>query len=612
MVGYSRLMEAGERDTIARHKSHQSDLINPKIATHHGRVVKTMGDGLLVVFASVVDAVECAAAIQRAMPGREGAVSADRRIEYRVGINLGDIVIDGDDILGDAVNVAARIEAMADVGGVYLSGTAYDHLKQTVDVGYEYLGERQVKNIGKPVRVYRVLLDPEDAGKIIGEDRVTARSVPIKGMAVAALVALVVAGGAVWFWKPWAPAYEPASMANMAFPLPDKPSLAVLPFANLSGDPQQEYIADGFTEDLITNVAQSKDLFVIARNSVFTYKGRAVKIRQIAEELGVRYVAEGSIRPIGDNMRITAQLIDAANGAHVWGKRYDEPISKLFDLQDEISREIAGALLASIGKADLAKASLKRPKDHSAYDKVLHARALFSKASHESTLQARRFAEQAIVVDPGYAPAYAILGDTFSIAYVVQWEGPDALERAYGAALKAVELDPQSSAAYSLLGRVFLRRRQYDDAVASHRKSIALNPNRAESYAFLADTLTFMGQADEAIDAVRTAMRLDPFFQPLFDMYLGRAHYFSTQYDKAASQLRTCAVRAPKFRACYTFLAPTYAELGNQAEAQRTVEALLAIAPEFSISKSVRKHLPFIPSAMQFYVSGLRKAGVPE
>ncbi len=607
MVGYSRLMEADERNTLARQKAHRTEVLDPKISEHHGRVVKTTGDGIIIEFASVVDAVECALAIQRAIPVMEESISADRRIQYRIGINLGDVIDEEGDLFGAGVNIAARLEALAEPGGICISRTARDQVRDLLEIALEDMGEVEVKNIARPVRVFRVLTD----GKIAS---VAPQSgFRIRGAVIlAAMLIAVAAGAGVWWWQPWIERIDAARPDHFAHALPDRPSIAILPFANLSNDPQQDYFADGFTEDLITNIAQSKDLFVIARNSSFTYKGRAVKIRQIAEELGVRYVVEGSIRRLGENMRITAQLIDAANGTHVWAKRYDEPKSKLFDLQDSISREIAGALLASVGKADLAKASRKRPKDLTAYDFVLRARAKFALASRETNLQARDFAKQAVVVDPNYAPAYAILGDTFSIAYIVKWEGADAFERAYGAALKAVELDPLSSAAHSLLGRIFLRRLQHDDAVATHKKSIALNPNRADSYAFLADTLTFMGRADEAIDAILTAMRLDPFYPVLFDLYLGRAYYFSKQHDKAVAQLRACAVRAPKFRPCYMFLAPAYAELGKQAEAQRIVEALLKIAPKFSISNSVQKHLPFVPAAMQFYIGGLRKAGVPE
>lgn len=599
MVAYSRLMHEDEAGTVAAWQNARRTAIDPILDAHKGRVVKRTGDGFLAEFTIVEDAVRCAVAMQDAL--------SDSPLSFRMGINLGDITDDGDDIHGDGVNIAARLEGLAEPGGICISRSVFDQVHNKIDLGFEDLGDHELKNIDTPVRTFRVRADGK-AAKASPKSGFMRRFVVI---VAATLIAALTSAG-LWWWQPWIEREEAARPDRFAYALPDRPSIAIMPFANLSKDPQQEYFADGFTEDLITDVAQSKNLFVIARNSTFTYKGRAVKIRQIAEELGVRYVVEGSIRRIGEKMRITAQLIDAANGAHVWAKRYDEPMSKLFDVQDEISQEIAGALLASVGKADLAKATQKRPKELSAYDYVLQSRALLSLASREKTMQARWFAEQAIAIDPDYAPAYNMLGNTFSLAYILQWEGRDALERAHGAALKAVELDPLSSAAHGLLGRIFLRRLQYQDAVATHEKSITLNPNRADSYAYLADALTFMGRADEAIDAIRTAMRLDPFFPPLYDMYLGRAYYFSKQYDKAAAQLRTCAVRAPKFRPCYMFLAPTYAELGKQAETQRTVETLLKVAPKFSIAKSVRKHLPFVPSVMQFYISGLRKAGVPE
>jgi TolB-like protein len=556
VVGYSRLMGADDAGTLAALRQWRAEVFEPAISSNRGNVVKNMGDGWLVEFDSAGDAVTCAIQVQEKLSSHE-------ILKLRIGLHIGDIAHADGDIYGDGVNIAARLQEIAEPGAIVISDVTRRSIDGKLAAAFSDLGPQELKNIAEPIAAFGW-----------GMIATRAASAPLR--------------------------------------LPDKPSIAVLAFNNMTGDPSQEYFADGFTEDLIASIAQSKDLFVIARNSSFTYKARAVTIPQIAEELGVRYVVEGSIRRIGENMRITAQLIDAANGAHVWAKRFDEPMSKLFDLQDEISQEIAGALLASVGKSDLAKASQKRPKDHSAYDYVLRARAQLALANQETTLQARRFAEQAIVLDPDYAPAYAILGETFSVDYIRQWDGPDALERAYDAAQKAVGLDPLSSDTHALLGRIFLRRRQYDDAVATHKKSIALNPNRADSYAFLADTLTFMDRADEAIDTILTAMRLDPYYPVLFDMYLGRAYYFSKQYDKAIAQLRTCALRAPDFRPCYMFLAPAYAELGNQGEAQRSVETLLKIAPDFAISTTVQKHLPFVPSAMQFYIHGLRKAGVPE
>lgn len=559
VVDYSRLMGEDEVRTLAALAELRGELFEPVVSARGGKVIKRMGDGWIVEYPNISDATASAIEIQKGLLDHE-------IIRLRIGVHIGDVTFQDDDVYGDGINVAARLEALAEPGQVLISDTAHQSLDGKAAHNFGGGDQQELKNIARPV--------------------------------------------AVWHWPAEKITTKIVTEVNLS--LPDKPSIAVLAFNNMTGDPQQEYFADGFTEDLIASIAQSKDLFVIARNSSFTYKARVVPIPQIAEELGVRYVVEGSIRRIGENMRITAQLIDAGNGAHVWAKRFDEPMSRLFDLQDEISQEIAGALLASVGKADLAKASQKRPKDHSAYDYVLRARAQLALAKRETTLQARRFAEQAIVIDPDYAPAYAILGETFSVDYIRQWEGSDALERAYDAAQKAIELDPLSSDAYALLGRIFLRRRQYDDAVATHKKSIALNPNRADSYAFLADTFTFMDRADEAIDTILTAMRLDPYYPVLFDLYLGRAYYFSKQYEKAIAQLRTCVVRAPKFRPCYMFLAPAYAELGNQGDAQRNVETLLKIAPDFAISTMVRKHLPFVPSAMQFYIHGLRKAGVPE
>jgi adenylate cyclase len=606
VVGYSRLMGLDEAGTRARFNAHLNELIEPAIADKQGRVVKTLGDGLLVEFASVVDAVQCAVGIQQGMADRNADQPEDHRMDFRIGVNLGDVIVEDDDIHGDGVNVAARLEGLAEPGAICISRAARDQIRDKLDYGLEDLGEVEVKNIARPVRAFRVLQDGKAA-------KAPNRFVSGKhGLAIAAVLAVVlIAAGGIWWWQPWMERVEPTRPDRIAIPLSDKPSIAILPFANLSGDPQQEYFADGFTEDLITNVAQSKELFVIARNSTFTYKGRAVKIRQVAEELGVRYVLEGSVRRIGEKIRITAQLIDATNGAHVWAKRYDQPTAKLFDVQDEVSREIAATLLTNINKADLAKASQKRPTELSAYDYVLRARARWALPGKEAKLEARALAKNAIAIDPNYAPGYAVLGDTFNSAYIIQWEGPEALDRAYEAARQAVKLDPQLSLAHELLGRVLLRRRQHDGAIAAIKRAITLNPNLARHYASLADALTFANRPGEAIQLMQKFMRLDPFYPPRFNMYLGRAYYFSNQYDKAAAQLKTCAARAPKWRPCYMFLAPTYAEQGRQADAKRTVETLLKIAPKFSISTSVQKHLPFVPGAMEFYTSGLRKAGVP-
>jgi adenylate cyclase len=608
VAGYSRLMGADEEATLAALRRHRNDLIDPTIAKHGGRIANTAGDSVLAEFPSVVEALRCAIEIQRAMAGFNSGIPQDRRIEFRIGINVGDVMAQDGDLLGDGVNIAARLEGLAEPGGICISRAVRDQVRDRMDIGLEDMGEVAVKNIARPVRAFRVLEDGVSVPSPAKSPASGRRWVVAAAIGVVALAA----GGGLWWWQPWAGSEDPARQDRLAHALPDRPSLAILPFTNLSDDRKQDYFADGFTEDLITNVAQSKELFVIARNSTFTYKGRAVKIRQVAEELGVRYVLEGSVRRVGEKMRITAQLIDATTGAHVWAKRYDEPTGKLFDIQDELSREIAGTLLANISKADHARALQKRPKDLSAYDYVLQSRARWAAGKKGPTQEARALAEKAIAADPNYAPAYAALGDALIRSYILQWDGKQALEQAYGAARKAVALDPLSPVAHELLGRVFLRRRQLDDSIASARKALSLNPNRARSYATLADALTFANRPQEAVALMQKAIRLDPLYPPLFNMYFGRALYFAKQYDKAVVELRACATRAPRWRPCYMFLSAAYAESGRIEDARRTAAELLKIAPKFSINGSVKRHLPFVPEAMAFYVRGLSKAGVPD
>jgi adenylate cyclase len=332
MVGFSRLIGADEAGTIARQKAHRRELIDPKIAEHKGRIVKTTGDGLLVEFSSAVDAVLCAVEIQRAITAREADVPKERRIAYRCGINLGEIVIDGDDILGDGVNVAARLEALAEPGGIRISDTVFKNVKGKLDLGFADLGPQKVKNIAEPVPTYRVLLDPADVGKLV-----KAKPIRLAGWrwpALAAAVVLMLSLASVTWWRSWVPEVEPASMERMAFPLPDRPSIAVLPFANLTGDPKQDYVADGMTETLISTLSKIPELFIISRNSSFTYKGKAVKVQQVAEELGVKYVLEGSLQQAAENIRITVQLIDAVKGNHLWSESYDRKFEDLFKLQD--------------------------------------------------------------------------------------------------------------------------------------------------------------------------------------------------------------------------------------------------------------------------------------
>jgi TolB-like protein/class 3 adenylate cyclase len=342
VVGYVRLSQADEEGTRARFQADLHEVFGPAIAVHHGRLVKTMGDALLVEFQSVVDAERCAVAVQRSKAARNAGEPVDKRLVYRIGINLGDVIVEGDDIHGDGVNIADRLQELADPGGIAISGTAYDHVKTKVEVGYGYLGEQWVKHVAAPVRVYRVLLDPKKVGKTAGAAEKTRRQ--WRSLAAAAgLIAVIAAGVAVW-QRPWEPKIEAAAVERMVLPLPDKPSIIVLPFANIGSNADDDYFADGITEDLTTDLSRLASLFVISRNTAFTYKGKPVKPAQVAEELGIRYIVEGSVRRGGNAVRINAQLIDALNGGHVWADRYDGSITDVFALQDKVTNAVVDAL----------------------------------------------------------------------------------------------------------------------------------------------------------------------------------------------------------------------------------------------------------------------------
>ena len=363
VAGYSRLMGADEEGTLERLKALRHEIFDPKIAEHHGRIVKTTGDGMLVEFASVVDAVRCAVEVQQAMPERNTGIAADNRIELRIGINLGDVIVEGDDLYGDGVNIAARIEALADAGGVFVSNTVYDHVRDRLSLFFEDLGEQQVKNIARPVRVYRV----RDAGT--GANR-------------------------------------PSTPALSTLPLPDKPSIAVLPFANMSGDPEQEYFVDGMVEEIITALSRIQWLFVIARNSSFTYKGQTVDVKQVACELGVRYVLEGSVRKAGGRVRITAQLIDSVTSAHLWADRFDGSLEDVFELQDKVASNVAGVIEPALQAAETRRLADRPTTDLTAYDLYLRAYAMVLSSARQSP-DALRLLEQAIARDPRYGPALA-------------------------------------------------------------------------------------------------------------------------------------------------------------------------------------------------------------
>jgi adenylate cyclase len=494
---YSALMAADEEATVRDLKAHQA-VILPMVAGHGGRVIDTAGDGVLAEFGSVLDAVKCALAIQGTMVERNALIEASRRMQFRIGINQGDVVVDDARVYGDGVNIAARLEAIADPGGICISDKVYQEIRGKVDMRFEDLGAQQLKNIPEPVRVYRIEAHTAPTG---------------------------------------APPSRPV------LTLPDRPSIAVLPFTNLSGDPKEDYFSDGTTEDIITELSRFSDLFVIARNSSFQYKGKSPDIRQVGKELGVCYVLEGSIRRAGDRVRITAQLIDATTGAHRWADRYDRKIEDVFAVQDEVARTIVGILTAHVNKAEAERVLQKPPASWHAHD--FYLRAVHSYAAFWSALQVerlyetRRTLEQSISIDPTYARAYALLADSHVSAWIqpldADYRTDAALDRAYQLARKAIQLDPRLEKAHGSLGYVLTFKREHDASVAAFEKAIALNPNYSNSQYCAA--LAFAGEYDRTISVAQVHMRVDPFYPPYVVMWVGAALYCSSGTRKRCRHL---------------------------------------------------------------------------
>ena len=518
--GYSRLMGEDDQATVSTITAYRG-VITEVVEKHRGRVVDSPGDNILAEFDSVIDAVSSAVETQEELRIRNAELPEDRRMEFRIGVNLGDVIHEEERIYGDGVNVAARVESLAEAGGICVSGTVFDQIESKLPLGYEYLGEQSVKNIVKPVRVYKVLMEPEAVGKVIGEERLE----PRRGLkvALAVVTALLLIVGAILIWRTAFPPVQVASVEKMAFPLPDRPSIAVLPFDNLSQDPKQEYFSDGLTEEIISTLSKVPKLFVIARNSTFTYKGKPVKVQQVAEELGVRYVLEGSVRRAGDKIRITAQLIDALSGNHLWADKYDRNLDDIFAIQDEITKRIITAMQVKLTEGEQARAVARGTDNLEAYLKHLQANELLHQINIESNALARQLAEEAIALDPEYAMAYKALGQSHMLDI---WLGTTksrkaSMAKAMELVHKAIVLDDSFAEAHALLGYLYTMTRQYDKGIAEAEKAVALNPNSAESHMRLGKTLSFAGRWEESIPEYKKAIRLNPIPQNIYFYSLG-------------------------------------------------------------------------------------------
>ena len=572
VVGYSRLVGEDEEGTL-RTLGACREVIDGLVTEHRGRVFGSAGDSVVAEFASPVEAVRCAADIQRDLERRNADLPEDRQMRFRIGINLGDVIVEGDNLLGDGVNVAARLETLANAGGICLSQPVFDQIKNKLELGYEYLGEHAVKNIADPVRVYRVLLEPDASGTVIGEAKRAKQ--PWKRVVVAAVVVVLigVAGAALWL-KPWGPREEPASIQRMAHPLPDKPSIAVLPFANMSDDPKQEYFVDGITEDLITDLSKLSGLFVISRNSTFTYKGKTVTIRQVAEELGVRYVLEGSVRRVGDEVRINAQLIDATTGGHVWAERYDSSLTDVFALQDKVTQNIVTALAVNLTAGEQVQQARKETDSPEAYDAFLRGWAHYVLHTPDDFAKAIPYLENAVELDPTYGRAHAALA-------AIYWEGYDSLwakslglssNEAYDKARRHLEeaLKDPTPLAHRIVAKMHGTGGRWDEAMAEAERAIALDANDPNGYVAMSILLVDVGRPAEGLEFIETAMRLDPQSDYLYR--LGEAQFHLERYDEAAATLLRAAKRNPSDEWNFFLLAAAYGQLGREQEARSAIE----------------------------------------
>jgi adenylate cyclase len=559
VVGYSRLMEVDEAGTLAALKARRKEVLKPLVARHEGRIFKVTGDGVLIEFGSAVDAVQCAVELQDGMAAANGDLPEERRIVLRIGVNLGDVMIEGGDRYGDGVNIAARLEGMAEPGGILVSGTTYDHARNKVKAGFEALSPQSLKNIAEPVRVYR----------IAGTPRVSATT-------------------------PKVPT--------------EKPSIAVLPFTNMSGDPEQQYFGDGVVEDIITELSRFRSLFVIARNSSFAFRGEGIDIAEIARRLGVQYVVEGSIRRAGNRVRITAQLIDATNGAHLWAERYDRELEDIFAVQDEVVRTIVATMAGRVEAAGAEMAKRKPPDSLAAYDYVLRGLEQLNLLGEEHNAEACRLFEKAVDLDPQYAAGHAYL----ALAIYVQWannRAPGELERALASARRALALDENDSRCHRILMPIYTQLRQHDRAEFHSDRSIALNPNDALAALYRAGLLRHLGRAEEGIEWARKAMRLNPYHPNWYWDALAFVLHSAGHYAEALDAYSRIAER-PSFY--HAYVAACHAELGQMDEAQRHAALALQARPDFSVSAWGQRLAYKNEADLQRFLDGMHKAGLPE
>jgi len=613
VVGYSRLMTDDEDATIRTLTDYRSRMAS-LIQQYRGRVVDCPGDNLLAEFPSVVDAVNCAVEIQGELAVENSELPEDRRMEFRIGVNLGDVVPEGKRIYGDGVNIAARLESLAEPGGICISGSVHSQVKNRLKLEYESLGEQEVKNIKDPVSVYRVLMGTEAAERATSQKK--PKSKVWRKVAIALGVILVLlAGAAAVMWNIYFHLPEvkgiPGGMKD--FELPDGPSIAVLPFVNMSGDPEQEYFSDGLTENIITGLSSDERLLVIARNSTFSYKGKSVKVQEVARELGAQYVVEGSVQKTRGRVRITAQLIDANTGHHVWSDRYDRELKDIFALQDEITMKImigVGMQLADGG--EYAEAPLPPSRSLKVYMKERKAVLYLYRMNKEDTILARKELEEAIALDPEHSILYSELAMTHLMdLYFQSSESPEiSFAQASKNIKKAIALDDEDYLALFVLSHLYWLRKEPDKAIAALERAIAINPNGADAYALLGNWLALTGIPEEGIKLIKKALRFNPIPPDIYLVYLAQAYSALGRHEDAIEVYQQVLKRSPKNLFAHIGLTRTYSASGHEEEARHQAEKLLELDPAFSVDKYAEFHYSKDKEAKERVIDLLRKAGL--
>jgi adenylate cyclase len=572
VVGYSRLMGEDEDWTFSELKSRRKHIFQPLIERYNGRIVKLMGDGALIEFASAVSAVECAVAAQKDWIEANDKATGRPRIDIRIGINLGDVIAEGGDIFGDGVNIAARLETLAEPGGICISAKVHDEVLRKLDVAFDDLGEKELRNIAQPIRAYRVRL---------GETRQRGETMPSARVGAAS-----------------------------ALSLPSRPSIAVLPFANMSGDPEQEFFADGLTEDILTGLSRFRELFVISRNSSFKYKGRAVNVHDVAQELGVQYVLAGSTRKAGPRVRVTAQLIDAETDRHIWAERYDRKLADIFDIQDEVTTAIVGVLPGRMEAAARDRAARKRTENMAAYECLLAGKVLHHRSRREDNERAQALLQRAVELDPEYAHAHAWRACVWGQAWTYFWcQDRDALKDMIIAEVNvALALDENDSDVHRILAAIGIAYEDFAKAQHHQDRAMALNPNDDLIVVQQGELLTWMGEAEEGVDWIKKAMRLNPYHPERFWSHLGRAYFVAGRYGEAIESFKR--ISAPD-HSHHAFMAACHVEMGESEPARDHAAQCLGQAPKFTVAEFMAQQHYKRPEDKERLAEALLQAGLP-